>query len=146
MANGSSPRAATPTDAVIAKKMDHGGPVADIVRVPPTAARDQPHGGLGLPPVATVLESRTASTSISRAALAARRISFRVAPTGGAVEQVTTGERRLTAFSYDRAITKMAYQVGTLRGAVGHLGSRTSTASGERQLTHVHDASWAKLR
>ncbi len=37
---------------------------------------------------------------------------FRVPSAGGAVEQITKGERRLGGFSYDKAHTKMAYTVG----------------------------------
>ena len=118
----------TPTDAVIAKKMDNGGPV-DIVVLPASGGtRDEPHGGLGLPPVGAVLEPGRQVHLLHRRHRRHDASLPRVAPSGGAVEQVTTGQRRLSAFSYDRALTKMAYQVGTLRGAVGDLASPTSTA------------------
>ena len=74
----------TPTDAVIAKKMDNGGPV-DIVVLPPNGGRETNlTEDWDYLPSRRVLESATASTSTSPAASAARRISSASSPTGGA--------------------------------------------------------------
>jgi len=64
---------------------------------------------------------------------------FRVSPNGGAVEQVTNGERRLGDFSYDKTLSKVAFTVG-LYEAPSEISIANIDGSGERQLTHVHDA------
>ena len=63
---------------------------------------------------------------------------FRVSATGGAVQQVTTGERRLAGFSYDKALTRMAYTVGVMERPA-EIFVAGIDGSGETQLTHVHD-------
>ena len=102
----------TPTDSVIAKKMDNGGPV-DVVLVPAgggsevnlTEAWDY------LP--SAPFWSRDGKSVYFTGGIGGTTHLFRVAASGGKVEQVTTGQRRLSGFSYDRAQTRMAYQVGT---------------------------------
>src|SRR6185503_15028360 len=123
------------TDAVIARKLNHGG-ATDLVLVPaaggaervltanwdylPSAPRWSPDGkyvyftgGIG------------GTTHL-----------FRVNAAGGDVEQVTQGERRINAISFDRAMTKMAYTVGRIEGPsevfVADIDGRN-----ERQLTNV---------
>src|SRR6185436_15105935 len=64
---------------------------------------------------------------------------FRVSPSGGSVEQVTKGERRLSGINYDKAFTKMAYMVGTFE-APSEIFVANIDGSGEKQLTHIHDA------
>ena len=126
------------TDAVIARKLDHGGEV-DLVVIPvgggpeklltadwdyvPAAARWSPDsryvyftGGVG------------GTTHL-----------FRVAAAGGPVEQVTTGARRLSGFSFNTSLTRMAFTVGR-NEAPSEISIANIDGSGERQLTHIFDA------
>ena len=125
------------TDYVIAHKLNHGG-ATDLVLIPtaggpernltadwdflPTAARWSPDsrhvyftGGIG----GTVH-------------------LFRVPVTGGVVEQVTRGQRRIADLQLDLAHARMAYTVNTF-DAPAELWSADLDGSGERQLTHVFD-------
>jgi dipeptidyl aminopeptidase/acylaminoacyl peptidase len=63
---------------------------------------------------------------------------FRVAPRAGAsVEQVTTGDRRLGSVTFDKAMTRMAYTVGTYDSPSDVWTARID-GSDERRLTDVH--------
>jgi dipeptidyl aminopeptidase/acylaminoacyl peptidase len=62
---------------------------------------------------------------------------FRVAVAGGAVEQVTTGERRILGLSIDKGYRRMAYLVGRIE-APAEVHVANIDGSGERQLTSVH--------
>ncbi|MEO8677635.1 MAG: S9 family peptidase [Vicinamibacterales bacterium] len=62
---------------------------------------------------------------------------FRVAVRAGAqVEQVTQGERRLNSVTFDRAMTRIAYTVGTYDGP-SEVWTANIDGSGERQLTNA---------
>ena len=125
------------TDVVIAKKMNHGG-ATDLVLVPsaggaervltanwdylPTNPRFSPDGryvyfggGVG------------GTTHL-----------FRVNAAGGEVEPVTKGERRISAPSFDRAMTKMAFTVGRIEGPA-EIHVADIDGNNERQLTRVHE-------
>ncbi len=126
------------TDMVIAKHLDHGGPV-DLIVMPatggkeinltadwdylPTAARWSPDGqwiyfmgGIG------------GTTHL-----------FRVSPAGGAVEQVTTGQRRVGELSVDPAFKTIVYTVG-VNEAPSEVFVADIDGRNEHQLSHVHDA------
>ena len=63
---------------------------------------------------------------------------FRVAPrSGAAVEQVTHGDRRLGNVTFDKAMTRMAYTVGTYDSPSDVWTARLD-GSDERRLTDVH--------
>ena len=63
---------------------------------------------------------------------------FRVAPRSGAtVEQVTSGDRRLGSVTFDKAMTRMAYTVGTYDSPSDVWTARID-GSDERRLTDVH--------
>jgi len=64
---------------------------------------------------------------------------FRVAAAGGAVEQVTRGERRLQGIAFDSAFTRIAYTVGKIE-APAEVHTARIDGGDERQLTRVHDA------
>lgn len=125
------------TDAVIARKLHHGGPT-DLAVIPadggpekiltaewdflPAGARWSPDGrfvyftgGIG------------GTTHL-----------FRVSLAGGPVEQITRGERRLAALTFDAGMTRVAFTVGRMESpaeiAVADIDGRN-----ERQLTHMHD-------
>jgi len=127
----------TSTDAVIRKKMNNGGPV-DLVVIPAAGGREinltenwdyLPQGAFW---------SKDGKHVYFTGGIGGTTHLFRVSVPGGVVEQVTAGQRRLSGFSYDRAFTKMAYQVGTFE-APSEIFVANFDGSGERQLTHVHD-------
>jgi dipeptidyl aminopeptidase/acylaminoacyl peptidase len=127
----------TPTDAVIAKKMDNGGPV-DIVVFPASGGRE-----VNLTANWDYLPSQPFWSPDGKyiyftGGIGGTTHLFRVVPTGGAVEQVTEGQRRLSGFSYDRNLTKMAYLVGKFE-APSEIWVATIDGKSERQVTHVHD-------
>ncbi|HEX3867129.1 MAG TPA: hypothetical protein VHV78_10260, partial [Gemmatimonadaceae bacterium] len=102
----------TPTDAVIAKHMDNGGPV-DVVVIPANGGREVNLTGQWDYLPSGAFWSRDGKFIYFTGGIGGTTHLFRVSPTGGPVQQVTTGQRRLSGFSYDRAQTTMAYEVGT---------------------------------
>ena len=126
------------TDAVIAQHLDHGG-ATDIVVIPvgggsernltadwdylptnPTWSRDGKYvyfaGGVG------------GTTHL-----------FRVPSSGGAVEQITKGERRINGISFDRGFSKMTYTVGLIE-APAEVYVANIDGSNERRISHANDA------
>ena len=64
---------------------------------------------------------------------------FRVAAHSGAlVEQITKGERRLGNVTFDKAMTRIAYSVGTYESP-SEVWTANIDGGGERKLTHVFD-------
>ena len=63
---------------------------------------------------------------------------FRVSASGGDVEQMTKGERRITALSFDRDFKRIAYTVGLIE-APAEVYSSNIDGTDEKRLTHVHD-------
>ena len=127
----------TPTDAVIAKKMDNGGPV-DIVLLPANGGAEVnltkdwdllPQGPFWYPDGKHIYFT---------GGIGGATHLFRVSPTG-VVEQVTKGERRVGGIDYNADFTKMAYTVGTFE-APSEIWVANIDGSGEKRLTHVHDA------
>ncbi len=127
----------TPTDVVIAKHMDNGGPV-DLVAIPANGGREVNLTEQWDYLPAGAFWSRDGKYVYFTGGIGGTTHLFRVSPTGGAVAQVTTGQRRLSAFSYDPAQTRMAYEVGTF-DAPSEIWVAGFDGRGERQLTHVHD-------
>ncbi|MEO7085407.1 MAG: S9 family peptidase, partial [Gemmatimonadaceae bacterium] len=128
----------TPTDAVIAKHMNNGGPV-DIVVIPANGGRE-----INLTTVWDYLPSGAFWSNDGKfiyftGGVGGTTHLFRVSPSGGAVQQVTLGQRRLSGLSFDRAQSKMAYQVGAFE-APSEIWVANFDGGGERQLTHVHDS------
>jgi dipeptidyl aminopeptidase/acylaminoacyl peptidase len=126
------------TDAVIAKRLNHGGAV-DLVVIPADGGPDRvltadwdylPSGPMWSPDGKYVYFS---------GGIGGTTHLFRVSPAAGPVEQVTTGQRRLGSYSFDKAFDKVAYTVG-LNEAPSDIWVANIDASGEKQLTHVHDA------
>ncbi|MEX2465785.1 MAG: S9 family peptidase [Gemmatimonadota bacterium] len=62
---------------------------------------------------------------------------FRVAPTGGPVEQVTTGERRIQGLDIDDAFERMTYTVGVF-DRPADVWTADIDGGNERRLTDVH--------
>ena len=126
------------TDAVIAQKLDHGGP-RDLLLIPtdggseriltadwdylPTDASWSPDGRF-----VYFMGGVGGTTHL-----------FRVPANGGAVEQVTRGERRLNGVSFDSAYSMIAYTVGLIESPAEVHVARID-GSGERRLTSVNQA------
>ena len=131
------------TDAIIAKKMTHGAAV-ELVVLPanggaervltadwdyiPTNAQWSPDGQF------VYFVGGVGGTEHL----------FRVPVSGGAVQQVTNGQRRLAGFSFDKSFAKMSYSIGTFE-APSELWGANVDGSGEHQLTHVNDDLMAEL-
>ena len=125
------------TNAIIAKKLDHGGAI-DLVLIP---AGGGPEKNLTadwdyIP--AAPMWSIDGKLIYFTAGVGGTTHLFRVSPNGGAVEQVTKGERRLGDFSFDTSLSKLAFTVGMYE-APSEISIANIDGSGEKQLTHVHD-------
>ena len=126
------------TDWVIAERIGHGGPtdlmVMNVERgevVNLTADWDLRPGAPRWSPDGRYL--------YFTAGIGGETHLFRVGANGTAVEQVTTGERRLGSLTMDRDLSKIAYLVGRFDGP-SELFVANSDGSDERQLTYVHAA------
>jgi dipeptidyl aminopeptidase/acylaminoacyl peptidase len=124
-------------DMVIAKRLNHGGPV-DLIVMPAAGGEEKnltadwdylPAGAQWSPDGKYVYFT---------GGIGGKTHLFRVAPTGGAVEQITQGERRIGGLSFDRAMTKMAFTVGRFE-APSEVFIANIDGSGEKQLTHIFD-------
>jgi dipeptidyl aminopeptidase/acylaminoacyl peptidase len=126
----------TPTDVIIAKHWDHGS-ATDLVVIPATGGRE-----IVLTADWDYIPSAPMWSPDSKYVYFTGGIGgtthlFRVPAIGGAVEQITKGERRIAGLSFDRGMTKMAYAVGRFE-APSEISVANIDGSGERQLTTVH--------
>jgi dipeptidyl aminopeptidase/acylaminoacyl peptidase len=126
------------TDAVIRRKLNHGG-ATDLAIIPADGG-----GERVLTADWDFLPSNAVWSPDSRFVYFTGGVGgavhlFRVSPTGGAVEQVTNGERRINAISFDRDFKRIAYTVGLIESPA-EIYTANIDGSGERQLTRVHDA------
>ncbi len=126
----------TSTDAVIARKMDNGGPT-DIGVIPAAGGAEK---------ILTAdwdyLPSNAQWSPDSRwiyftGGVGGATHLFRVSPNGGAVEQVTSGERRIAGISFDKAMSRMAYTVGLL-DAPADVYVANIDGSNERRISNAH--------
>jgi dipeptidyl aminopeptidase/acylaminoacyl peptidase len=126
------------TDAVIARRLDHGGPT-DLAIIPAGGGPERlltadwdylPAGARFCPDGKYVYFTGGIGGTIQL---------FRVSPAGGPVEQVTRGERRITGLSFDRAMTRMAFSVGKLE-APAEISVADIDGRNERQLTHFNES------
>ncbi len=126
------------TDAIIAKKLDHGGAV-DLVLIPAGggAEKNLTADWDYLP--AAAMWSQDGKFIYFTGGIGGTTHLFRVSPNGGPVEQVTRGERRLGDFSFDKSLSKVAFTVG-LNESPSEISIANIDGTGEKQLTHVHDA------
>lgn len=126
------------TDAVIAKKLTHGAPV-DLVVLPASGGPERVlTADWDFIPAAPQWSADGSSIYFTGGVGGTTHL-FRVSPDSGPVKQVTTGQRRLIGFSFDSAFKHMAYAVGRFE-APSEIWIANIDGSGERQLTHVHDA------
>jgi dipeptidyl aminopeptidase/acylaminoacyl peptidase len=131
------------TDMIIQQKLNHGGP--DDLFIRPVA------GGEPINLTATWdLEPGPAMWSPDSryiyftAATGGETHLFRIAATGGAVEQVTKGARRLNGITIDRAFKTIAYTLG-LHEAPPEVYTANIDGTNERKLTNVHEAITAEV-
>ena len=124
------------TDAVIARRLNHGGATDLVVR---------PLDG-GPERVLTAnwdyLPSQPSWSPDGRhvyfmGGVGGTNHLFRVAVAGGEVEPVTTGERRVNGLSFDKAYTMIAYTVGQIEAPSDVFVARAD-GTGERRLTNLH--------
>ena len=125
------------TDAILAKKLNHGGAV-DIVVFPAAGGAERvltadwdyiPAGAQWSPDGASIYFTGGVGGTTHL---------FRVSPNGGPVQQVTTGQRRLGGFSFDKGFAHMAFTVGTF-DAPSEIWVANVDGSAEHQVTHVLD-------
>jgi dipeptidyl aminopeptidase/acylaminoacyl peptidase len=124
-------------DSVIAAKMTHGAPV-DIVVLSANGdtervlTKDWDY----LP--SSPQWNADGSYIYFTAGVGGTQHLFRVSPSGAKVEQVTSGERRLSGFSFDKTFTHMTYAVSSFEKPT-ELWAANIDGSGEHLLTHVND-------
>jgi len=124
------------TDMVIEEKLDHGGPrdlyvqpAAGGQAVNLTASWDLDAG--------SPLWSPDGRYLYFTAGIGGATHLFRVAATGGPVEQVTSGARRINGLDVDRAFRRMTYTVGEF-DRPSDVWVADLDGSNERRLTDVH--------
>ena len=126
----------TPTDVIIAKRWDHGSPT-DLIVMPAGGGRE-----VVLTADWDYIPSSPTWSPDSKYVYFTGGVGgtthlFRVPATGGPVDQITKGERRIAGLSFDRAMTKMAYTVGRFE-APSEIYVAKIDGTGERQLTSIH--------
>lgn len=124
------------TDFIIDRKLDHGGPRDLYVRpagggepVNLTADFDLDAGSPMWSPDGQWMYFTTGIGGATHL--------FRVSPAGGAVEQVTRGERRIQNLDIDDAFRRMTYTVGEFHRPA-EVWSADIDGGNERRLTDVH--------
>ena len=124
-------------DYVIGKKLDHGGAV-DLVLIPSGggAERNLTADWDYLPSASQW--SPDGTYIYFQGGIGGTTHLFRVSPNGGAVEQMTRGERDIVGLQFDKTFTKILYSVGRFE-APSELYTANIDGSGEKQLTRVHD-------
>lgn len=126
------------TDVVIARKLDHGG-ATDLVLIPADGGTERvltadwdylPTNAIWSPDSKTIYFTGGVGGTVHL---------FRAGVDGGLVQAVTSGERRLSSFSFDRDFNRMSYLVGQFESP-SEVWVADSDGRNERQVTHTHDA------
>jgi dipeptidyl aminopeptidase/acylaminoacyl peptidase len=133
------------TDMIIQQKLNHGGSRDLFVRSADlkletnlTAKWDLEPGDSRWSPDGKYLYFTAATGGESHLfRVAAPGASASSNGSGGAVEQITKGERRIGALTYNRDFTRIAYTVG-VHDSPGDVYVANIDGSGEKRLTDVH--------
>ena len=125
------------TDAVIARKLNHGGPT-DLVVIPASGGAERILTGNWDYLPAGPRWSPDGRFVYFTGGIGGTTHLFRVSAGGGEVEQVTRGERRIASLSFDRAMSKMAFTVGRIE-APPEIHVADIDGGNERQLTRIHE-------
>jgi dipeptidyl aminopeptidase/acylaminoacyl peptidase len=126
------------TNAVIARKLDHGG-ATDLALIPAAGGAER-----NLTADWDLLPSNAQWSPDGRFVYFVGGIGgathlFRVAVDGGPVQQVTRGDRRILNLDFDRRMSKMTYTVGLIE-TPPEVFVANIDGSGERQLSRVHES------
>lgn len=125
------------TDYIIERKLDHGGPRDLYVRPVDGGAAVNLTDDFDLDASTPMWDPEGRYAYFSTGIGGATHL-FRVSPDGGAVEQVTTGLRRIRSISIDEDFERMAYTVGHF-DKPPEIWSADIDGGNERQLTSVHE-------
>jgi dipeptidyl aminopeptidase/acylaminoacyl peptidase len=123
------------TDAVIARKLNHGG-ATDLVLVPAEGGAERVLTANWDYLPSTPRWSPDGKFVYFTGGVGGTTHLFRVNAGGGEVEQVTRGERRINAISFNRDMTRMAFTVGRIEGPP-EIHVADIDGGNERQLTNV---------
>jgi len=126
------------TDAVIRRKLNHGG-ATDLAVIPADGGAEKMLTGDWDYLPANAVWSADSRYVYFTGGVGGTNHLFRVSPNGGAVEQMTKGERRINGVTFDRDFKRIAYTVG-LTESPAELYSANVDGSDEKRLTHVNDA------
>ncbi len=131
------------SDMIIDRKLDHGGPRDLYIRPADGGEPLNLTEGWDLD-AGTPMWSPDSRHMYFTAGIGGARHLFRVAASGGGVEQVTTGERRIQGLDVDRSFRRMTYTVGEFERPsdvyVADIDGRN-----ERRLTDVHGDVFAEI-
>jgi dipeptidyl aminopeptidase/acylaminoacyl peptidase len=123
------------TDVVIARKLNHGG-ATDLVIISPDGGTERVLTASWDYLPSSPRWSPDGKHVYFTGGIGGTTHLFRVAVPDGAVEQVTSGERRINAISFDRGMTKMAFTVGRIEGPA-EIHVADIDGRNERQLTNI---------
>ena len=124
------------TDVVIARKLDHGG-ATDLVIIPAEGGAERVLTSEWDYLPANARWSPDSKAVYFTGGVGGTQHLYRVSSDGGPVQAITSGERRVSAVSFDRAFTRMAYLVGKFE-APSEIWIANIDGSREVQLTQVH--------
>jgi dipeptidyl aminopeptidase/acylaminoacyl peptidase len=126
------------TDAVIARRLNHGGATDLVVRDVAGGAEHVLTADWDYLPTQASWSPDGRHVYFMGGIGGANHL-FRAAVDGGKVEQVTTGERRINGITFDRDYRTMAYTVGRIEAPADVYVAKID-GSGERRVTDLHAA------
>jgi dipeptidyl aminopeptidase/acylaminoacyl peptidase len=126
------------TDAVIRRKLNHGG-ATDLALIPANGGPEKIlTADWDYLPAGAVWSADSRFVYFTGGVGGGNHL-FRVSPNGGAVEQMTKGERRINGVSFDRDFKRIAFTVGLIESPP-EVYSANIDGSNEKRLSHVNDA------
>jgi len=126
------------TDAVIRRKLNHGG-ATDLAVIPADGGPEKIlTADWDYLPAGAVWSADSRFVYFTGGIGGGNHL-FRVSPNGGAVDQMTKGERRINGVSFDRDFKRIAFTVGLIESPP-EVYSANIDGSNEKRLSHVNDA------